>query len=346
MELLVPVLCATIIMDQEQLNSDILSMLPDDLVYKAHLVEPMNRWSVTPDGFLHQDNLIYFLDSNDLCLHVLRYKHDHILSRYPGQNKTVEMIRCDYTWPGLREFVKKYCKSCTTCMRAKLQRHKPYDLLKQIPIPERLWNSISMDFIETLPTSSGSDSILVIVDRLSKQAIFIPTTIHCTSEDLAVLFVTHVFSKHGVPEHVTSDRGSEFVSRFFHSLRKALNMKLHFTSGYHPEGDGQTERTNQTLEQYLWIFCNYQLDNWFTLLPLAEFAYNNTPSSTTGISPFFTNKGYHPNLTVHPKHDLASSHAKDLVVNLDELHQELKSTIVEAQLRYQGPADACRAPVE
>ena len=109
-------------------------------------------------------------------------------------------------------------------------------------------------------------------------------------------------------------------------------MKLHFTSGYHPEGDGQTERTNQTLEQYLGIFCNYQQDNWYTLLLLVEFAYNNTPSSTTGISPFFANKGYHPNLMVHPERDLVSSRAKDLVVDLDELHQELKATIAEAQL--------------
>ena len=117
-------------------------------------------------------------------------------------------------------------------------------------------------------------------------------------------------------------------------------MKLHFTSGYHPEGDGQTEWTNQTLEQYLWIFCNYQQDNWYTLLSLAEFAYNNTPSATTGISPFFANKGYHPNLTIHLECDLASSHAKDLVVNLDELHQELKATIAEAQCHYQGLADS------
>ena len=86
--------------------------------------------------------------------------------------------------------------------------------------------------------NSGCDSILVIVDRLMKQSIFIPTTIHCTSEDLAMLFVIHVFSKHGVPEHVTSDRGSEFVSCFFCSLGKALNMTLHFTAGYHPEGNG------------------------------------------------------------------------------------------------------------
>ena len=147
-----------------------------------------------------------------------------------------------------------------------------------------------------------------------------------------MLFVMHVFFNHGIPEHVTSDCGPKFISRFFSTLGKAFDMKLHFTSGYHLEGDRQTEWTNQTLEQYLWIFCNYQQDNWYTLLLLAEFAYNNTPSATTRISPFFANKGYHLNLTIYPERDLASSCARDLVVNLDELHQELKSTISEAQL--------------
>ena len=108
-----------------------------------------------------------------------------------------------------------------------------------------------MDFIEQLPSSDGFTSILVVVDCLSKQGIFIPTFDTITSPELAKLFVAHVFSKHGVPSHVTSDRGSEFVSHFFHSLGKALGMTLHFTSGYHPEGDGQTKQTNQTLEQYL-----------------------------------------------------------------------------------------------
>src|ERR1700734_2168450 len=201
-----------------------------------------------------------------------------------------------------------------------------------------------MDFIEQLPPSLGFTAILVVVDRLSKQAIFIPTHNTITSMQLAQLFILHVFSKHGVPSHVTSDRRTEFVSHFFRSLRKALDMKLHFTSGYHPEGDGQTECTNQTLEQYHCVYCNYKQDNWSDILALAEFAYNNAPSATTGISPFFANKGYHPNLTVHPERDLASSRAKDLVVNLDELHQELKSAIAEAQLRYQGPADARRTP--
>jgi len=84
-------------------------------------------------------------------------------------------------------------------------------------------------------------------------------------------------------------------------------MWLHFTSGYHSKGDGQTKCTNQTLEQYLHVYYNYQQDNWSELLSLTKFAYNNTPSATTGISPFFANKRYHLNITVHPEHDIASS---------------------------------------
>ena len=98
-----------------------------------------------------------------------------------------------------------------------------------------------MDFIETLPKSNGFNSILVIIDRASKQVIFIPTHDTIMSEELASLFIMHIFSKHGVPSHVTSNQGSEFVSQFFRSLGKALSMELHFTSGYHPEADGQTE---------------------------------------------------------------------------------------------------------
>ena len=121
-------------------------------------------------------------------------------------------------------------------------------------------------------------------------------------------------------------------------------MRLHFTSGYHPEGDGQTKRANQTLEQYLQIYCNYQQDNWSELLPLAEFSFNNAPSATTGVSPFFTNKGYHPNFTIYPDCDFTSSSTQSYVTDLDELHAFLRSEMLEAQKRYQGPADAKRSP--
>ena len=209
----------------------------------------------------------------------------------------------------------------------KPQHYKPYRSLKQLPISEQPWNSISIDFIEKLPLFSGFDTILVIVDWLTKQVIFIPAHDTITSVDLARLFILHVFSKHGIPSHVTSDRGSEFVSNFFRSLGTALDMQLHFTSGYHPEGNGQTERTNQTLKQYLYIYCNYQQDNWSELLPLAEFAYNNALNATTGISLFFANKEYHPNITVHPERNIASFQAHNFAIDLDELQSTLKTEI-------------------
>jgi len=199
-----------------------------------------------------------------------------------------------------------------------------------------------MDFIKKLTFSSSFNTILVIVDCLSKQAIFIPTHDTITSVELVCLFVIHVFSKHRVPSHVISNRGSEFVSHFFHSLGTALEMRLYFTSGYHPEANGQAERTNQMLEQYLCIYCNYQQNNWSELLPLAEFAYNNAPSATTGVSLFFANKGYHPNLIVYPERDIAFSRARDFIVNLDKLQGTLKEKIAKAQRQYQPSANSHR----
>ena len=176
-----------------------------------------------------------------------------------------------------------------------------------------------MDFIKKLLSSSRLDTILVIVNRLTKQVIFIPAHDTITSMDLACLFVLHIFSKHSIPSHITSDRGLEFVSNFFRSLGTVFNIWLHFTSGYHLEGDRQTECINQTLEQYFCIYCNYQQDNWSKLLPFAEFAYNNILSATTSVSPFFANKRYHLNITVHPEHNIAFSRAQDFAVDLNEL---------------------------
>ena len=201
-----------------------------------------------------------------------------------------------------------------------------------------------MDFIKHLPSYSGYTFILVVVDQLSKQGIFIPTYDTISSPNLVKLFISQVFSKHRVPSYITSDRGLEFISHFFCSLGKALGMTFHFTSSYHPEGDGQTEWTNQTLVQYLCIYCNYQQDNWSNLLPLVEFTFNNAPSVTTGISPFFTNKGYHLDITVHPDLELSSVRAQEYTSNLKELHEFLCSEMELAWQCYQGPADARCSP--
>ena len=158
-----------------------------------------------------------------------------------------------------------------------------------------------MDFIEQLPESNGYTAILVIIDRLLKQGIFVLTKGKITSEELARLFLLHVFAKHGVPAHFSSDHSSKFISRFLRSLGTLLNVKMHYTLGHHPEANSQVERLNQSLEQYLCIYCNYQQLNWSELLPLAEFMYNNTPNDSTGILPFFTTKGYHPHVSIFPE---------------------------------------------
>lgn len=341
-----PVLRASVIMDVDSLHKSIR----DSYQYDAEAVRGLEfaadaqrpRWTLRDDGLLRLDNRIYVPDHSDLRVQVLRNHHDHILAGHFGINRTQASVRREYTWPKVRDFVRDYISSCTVCGRNKPRRHRPYGFLKPLPVPVRPWDSISMDFIEQLPDSNGFTAILVVIDRASKQAIFIPTYDTITSEQLAELFVIHVFSKHGVPRHVTSDRGSEFVSAFFQAIGKALEMELHFTSGYHPEADGQTERANQTLEQYIRIYCSYQQDDWSRLLPIAEFAYNNAPNASTGITPFFANKGYHPNITVHPEYKLASDTARDFVVDLDELHTILKDEMALAQSRYKEQADRQR----
>jgi hypothetical protein len=309
-----------ITMDIEELQKDILATYDTDPAVQSFRADSDNskylRWSVDDVGFIRINQWILVPESGDLRFRILQSFYDHPISGHFGVNKTLSVIQQEYTWPNIQDFVAEYVKSCITCVRSKAKQHKPYGLLRQPPVPLCPWESISMDFIEQLPDSEGFTTILVVVDRFTKQALFIPTHDTITSAQLAELFIIHVFSKHGIPSHVTSNRGSEFVSRFFRSLGKALNMKFQFTSGYHPEGDRQTERVNQTLEQYLRIYCNFQQDNWHTLLPVAEFCYDNTLSSTTGVSPFFANKGYNPAFTVHSEYELASLKAQELVTDL------------------------------
>jgi len=226
---------------------------------------------------------------------------------------------------------KKYVSQCVLCACNKPLCHRPYGLLQPLPIPERPWHSISMDFIKQLPPSNGYTAILVIIDRLSKESVFIPTTDSIMSVEVAEAFVTHVFTKHGIPLHISSNRGSEFTSHFFHSLGSLLCMNLHFTSGHHPSANGQVERLNSTLKQYLHIYCNYKQDSWSKLLLLAEFTYNNAPHSSTGISPFFATCRYDPLIAVYPNAEITDLCTCHFAVNFNEHHKFLRDCMKEAQ---------------
>ena len=176
---------------------------------------------------------------------------------------------------------------------------KPGGLLEPLPTPASNWENISMDFIVQLPsTPRGSDAILVIGDKLSKMARFIPTTTNVSAPEVAQIFFREIFKCFGLPKVIVSDRDPKFTGRFWKELHPLLQVKLAMSSAFHPQSDGQTERTNRTLEEMLRSYVLYAQDNWDQLLPFMEFAYNNSVNDTTTQSPFFLNYGKHPRNSV------------------------------------------------
>ena len=322
------------ILDTAVLFNDIRTGLQVDLIVSKELAlclkgSPSPCFSLSSSSLLLMDCHIYVPEfqprpnHSNLHTHILQSKHNHPTAGHFGYNKTLELLCQDYVWPTIHADCKQFITQCILCTCNKPSCHCPYGLLQPLPIPECPWHSISMDFIEQLPVSKGYTTILVVIDCLSKEGVFIPTTDTVTSVNVADTFVTHVFSKHGIPLHVSSNHGSEFTSHFFCSLGSLLRMHPHFTSSHHPSANSQVEQVNSTLEQYLWIYCNYEQDNWSTLLLLAEFTYNNTPHATTGVSPFFVTCGYDPLIAVYPDAKVTDLCAKHFAMNFNKVHKFL-----------------------
>lgn len=254
---------------------------------------PADKWKTIRRAEKIESHQV-LIENPEKQLEILKNRHDSITAGHFGIRKTLELIKRDYFWPKMRQFVKNYVKSCVTCQRNKIERQKPIGLLKPLPIPERPWTSVSLDFIVKLPLSEGFDSICVIVDRLTKQAHFLPCNETITAEDTAELYMRNIFKIHGLPTDIISDRGPHFRAHFWKSLWTLLGVTVKRSTAYHPESDGQTERVNQTLEQYLRNYVCGRQDNWAGLLPFAEFAYNNSEHAATRCSPFFAIYQTHP----------------------------------------------------
>ena len=200
-----------------------------------------------------------------------------------------------------------------------------------------------MDFITGLPWSNGFNAILIVVCRLTKMRYFIPCQDTCTAEQLAELYAHHIFRLHGLPKTIISDRGSQLIAKFWRALCKALKIEALLSTPYHPETDGQTERVNAILEQYLWAHINYLQDDWEAWLHLAEFATNNHASETNGMSPFFTNYGQDPlwqfDLTGNPGEAPEEWDARQAATKMKEIAEHLQAEILRAQHRHQEQAD-------
>jgi hypothetical protein len=265
---------------------------------------------------------------------LIKEMHESKSWGHPGVRETVRRLTSQWAFPQVRKRVEEVVNKCIGCQQNKPKRHKPYGLLQPLEAPERPWESVTMDFIVKLPKSTepGSDrecdSILVIVDRLTKFAYFIPTEESITAEEMAYEVQRTLSANHGMPRKLVSDRDKLFTSKYWKTLLAELGVHQKLSTSFHPQTDGQTERTNQTLEQYLRMHINEAQDNWVELLPTAQMAYNATRSNTTGYSPFYANYGYEPELFKQPRSiDSIAESAEHKAQLLQELHQKLSNAI-------------------
>ena len=272
-----------------------------NLVYKSCLEGSI------PTGYSFHNGLLYYdrrgtvvlavPQKADICLSLLHDCHDAPIAGHFGFRKTYDKLRRLVYWPNMAKDTQQYIDSCEKCQRNKPSQERPAGLLQPLPIPANRWEVVTMDFMVHLPkTPRNHDAITVFVDKLTKQAHFVPSTTTATASDVARQFFDNVFRLHGMPTSIVSDRDSKFTSRFWQELHRLMDVKLALSTAYHPQTDGQTEVMNKTLGIMLRAFIDEKQTNWDLLLPAAEFAYNNSVHHSTGHSPFFLNTGQHPRI--------------------------------------------------
>lgn len=246
----------------------------------------------------------------------------------------------------MHKTIADYVAQCDICQRVKSESLSPKGLLQPLPIPNQLWEDVSMDFVDGLPRSDNHTSIMVVVDRLSKAAHLVPMAHPYTARLVASKFIDAVVKHHGVPRSIVSDRDPIFVSTFWKELWRVTGTQLKMSSAYHPQTDGQTEVVNRCIEQYLRCFVHHKPKQWSFLLPLAEYWYNTTYHASTGMSPFKALYGREPPpLVGYEKNSTPVQELDALLAERDLVIQELKKNLAAAANRMKQAADQKRRDV-
>jgi hypothetical protein len=236
------------------------------------------------------------MEDNNLRKGVISLYHDSTTAGHPGITKTLWSISRDFWWPNMKDTITNYIKGCARCQSQKNNPTNPKPPL--FPILSDTYTlpfkSITLDFITKLPNSQTYNTILTITDTFSKASIFIPCNEKIDSEKTALLYATYVLPHYGLPSRVISDRDPHFTSIFTKELCQLLQINQNISTTYHPQTDGQSECTNQWVEQYLQIFTNFQQNDWVSWLPLAQYAHNSWPNATTKKAPFELIMGHIP----------------------------------------------------
>ncbi|KAJ9512208.1 hypothetical protein QJQ45_012759 [Haematococcus lacustris] len=291
-----------------------------------------------------------YVPASPLRSQLLHEAHDAVTSAHLGRAKTLERLQRHFYWPQMEQTVREYVRTCDQCQRNKATNQVPPGLLQPLPIPNRNWQHVSMDFIGPLPpTSHGYDMVVTVVDKLSKMLHLIPTTATATAPDIAKLFFDHVF-KHHLPEAIVSDRDPKFTSDFLTSLFHLTGTRLLMSSAYHPQTDGQSEHANRTVEDMLRPHLNHHKTDWDQHLAAVEFAYNSSTHVGTGFSPFYLNYGHHPRTPealLQPPSTLVPSPAADAFVTTMRSNIDIaKATLQRAVDKQKQQADKHRRHLE
>jgi hypothetical protein len=294
-------------------------------------------------GIIRFKNRLWLGSNKDLQAAVLTALHNSPIGGHSGAPVTYQKVKQLFYWPSLKSDVLKYVQSCTTCIQAKPYRSSYPGLLQPIPVPTATWDVISMDFIEGLPRSGSANAILVIVDKYSKYAHFVPLRHPFTAAGVAKLFMDNIYKLHGLPSAIISDRDRIFTSRFWQSLFKLAGTSLHMSSAYHPQSDRQTERVNQCPKTFLRCFVNACPSQWIHWLSLAEYWYNTSSHSALGRSPFEVLYGF------PPRHMGVPSSAPNLpelsrwLEDRQLMLQLVRQHLLRAQARMKRQADKRRS---
>ncbi len=260
--------------------------------------EITRQQSYYPQFTKSEKNLPYFEDcqgNQKLCIgkqlvkNILAENRDQLSTgAHEGYHKTYNRISMTYYWPRMSRDVRNFIQSCDICQKVKARRHGPLGLLMSLAIQTRLFEVIAMDLvIMELPMSKGFNAVLVIVDKLTKYGIFIPTTTSCTSASVAHMVLEHVIAHYGLFNQVASDRDRQWISSFWKELCTHLGIKSLLSTSYHPLTDGQTEILNQVLEMALRAYVGPDLTDWAKMLAPFTLSYNSSVHTTTGYSPAF-----------------------------------------------------------
>jgi hypothetical protein len=308
------------------------------------LQQKIEEYKLDNDEILMYRGIIYVPNSQELKSMILREMHNVPYAGHLGYQKIIAAVKSQYYWLGMKKEVVDFIARCLECQKVKAEHRHPVGLLQPLPIPEWKWEVVTMDFITKIPrTNKQHDCIMVVVDKLTKAAHFVPVKFIHKVVNIVVVYMKEIARLHGIPKTIVSDREPKFTSKFWRGLFNGFGTNLNFSTTCHPESDGQTERVNQVIEDMLRMYVMDKPSKWEDYLHLVEFAYNKGYQASLKMSPFEALYGRKCNTLVswdNPTNRVVVG--PDFLMEMEERMIKIKQNLKDAQDRQKSYADKGR----